>query len=256
MGTGVGTRALGVSDTDAGRRQAAAWSEETGLLLDGLGVTALREGEKRGAPVPAQPYTRRPHPSRAQLLTARCPRARWTQQRSPRGLQPYARRHASLGSGAETTPGDWEPHPATGGVAEQTRRSRKGRTAEEAPPPTRNFRRTSAFGAHGRLRESGVVDACALTSSWAGGPRCRPGSISTCRPDPGALGEHLRGAFREAPVKGASGGEGLETSGFAGSPCAQLGARFVREEGGVNRLRDVSKVVQPRNPPDWQRPDV
>ena len=48
-------------------------------------------------------------------------------------------------------------------------------------------------------------------------------------------------------MKRASGGEGLETSGFAGSPCAQLGARFVREEGGVNRLRDVSKVVQPRN---------
>lgn len=48
-------------------------------------------------------------------------------------------------------------------------------------------------------------------------------------------------------MKGAPGGEGLETSGSAGPPYAQLGARFVREEGGVNKLRDVSKVVQPRN---------
>ena len=141
-----------------------------------------RSGRGRGEVPPSRlsPTPGDPHPSRAQLLTARCPRARWTQQRNPRGLQPCTRRHASLGSRAESTPGDGEPHPATGGVAEQARRRRKGRTAEEAPPPTHNFRLTSAFGAraHGRLRESGVVDACALTSSWAGGPRCRPGSIS------------------------------------------------------------------------------
>lgn len=88
--------------------------------------------------------------------------------------------------------------------------------------------------------------------SLMGSPRCRPGSISRLTSPTLARGERgapgrLAGAFREVAVKGAHGGEGLETSGSAGPPYAQLGACFVREEGGVNRLRDVSKVVQPRN---------
>ena len=51
--------------------------------------------------------------------------------------------------------------------------------------------------------------------------------ISSQGPQVLAYPAKLAGAFREVAVKGAP-GEGLETSGFAGPPCAQLGARFVR----------------------------
>nr|XP_025138198.1 uncharacterized protein LOC112584308 [Bubalus bubalis] len=140
------------------------------------------------------PYAQRLPLSRAQLLTARCPLARWTQQRSLRGLQPCVRRHARQGSGAETTPDDGRPHPATGDGAKQARPRRKGTTADEAPPPARDFRRASAFGARappgarGRLRARArvcvVIDACALTSSWAGGPWCRPVASRDSAPRP------------------------------------------------------------------------
>lgn len=139
-----------------------------------------------------------------------------------------------------------------GGRARPRRKPRLPHVTSGGPPPLAHAHRPAPARAHGRLRERVVVDACALTSSWAGSPRCRPGSISRLASPTLARGERgapgrLAGAFREVAVKGAHGGEGLETSGSAGPPYAQLGACFVREEGGVNRLRDVSKVVQPRN---------